>query len=314
MKEERIEILKMLHEGIISVEEAEKLLSALNAGEDNNRHTHHHGKHQNQSYDGNFFGTGFFKELDKGLSGIGKMFDGAFGNFKDFHPYNKNDENYGDFEPIYSTDGKIKIEPGDILEIRQQINRKLNGSCDIKLVQTDSKDIYIDCDENDSCDIKRKEKIILLTCYDDCTISIPGELGELSVKLLNGDIQMTGLHNPITAKILNGDINIENCTQVRYVKSLNGDIEYVISTDYEGKSEISNLSGDIQLYIPDNFSGIINSGTMNGEIECEINNRVSVKKDNSTGQHKQRIEINDGSVDNVINCSTLSGDIAIESV
>ena len=31
MKEERVEILKMLHEGIISVEEAEKLLSAVDA-------------------------------------------------------------------------------------------------------------------------------------------------------------------------------------------------------------------------------------------------------------------------------------------
>lgn len=314
MKEERIEILKMLQDGVITVDDAEKLLSALNSGEEKSRSEAQYKRNRDHSFDGNFFGGTFFKELDKGLSGLGKMFEGKFDNFRDIHPYKSNDNTYRDFESVYTENGRIIIEQGDILEIRQQIKPGRSGSCDIELNQSNGKDILVDGDEDNSYEVKRKDDTIVVICYDDCRISIPEGLRETSVKLINGDMEIRDINCPFRAETLNGDISIKDCMKVNYVKSLSGDIECKISDFFEGICDISTLSGDVVLSLPDCYSGMINAKAMSGEIICELDGDVFIKKESNMIQEKQVIEINKGSSENSINCSTLSGDITIESV
>ncbi len=151
MKEERIEILKMLHEGLISVEDAEKLLSALNSGKDKTEKQSN--KHNANPFDGSFFGEGLINEIDKGLSGIGKVFGGVFGHSGDMH--------FPGYESVVTTDGLITVEPGDILEIRQQIGRPLNGSCDLELSAASGENIEVDSSSEGSFEVKRKEHKII---------------------------------------------------------------------------------------------------------------------------------------------------------
>ena len=303
MKEERIEILKMLHEGLISVEDAEKLLSALNSGKDKTEKQYN--KHNANPFDGSFFGEGLINEIDKGLSGIGKVFEGVFGHSGDQH--------FPGYESVFTTDGLITVESGDILEIRQQTDRRLNGSCDIELRASSGKNIEVETSSEGNFEVKRKEHKILILCFDDCEISIPAELLEVTVKLLNGDMEISDIQCTVDAETLNGDINIENCPAPGNIKSLSGDIEMTVPENYQGKSTISTLSGDVQLSLSDSFSGIIDAKAMSGEIACDIESGINIKKESTMVHEKQIIEINEASRENIINCSTLSGDIQIES-
>ncbi len=316
MKEERLEILKMLQDNVISVEEAEKLLSALNTGKDQANQKDAGKKRSKHSFDGDMFGensfNSFFDNFDKGMSKFGKAMGNMCGNWDKEKNFLKPLSGFDDYEKINIIDNQIIPQDGDKLKICQQPNKLFNSGCDITLNVSNNDYIQINSDDYNSFELLKKDNTLLILLFDDCHISIPENLVDVSVNLYNGDIDISGLTNPVCIETLNGDIQIKECSNPYYIKSLNGDLDITIDMFHKGKSGIATLSGDISLSIPDNFSGVINASAMSGDIECKIEDKITMKWDRNFVQQKLHAEIDNGIESNTIKCSTLSGDIIIE--
>ncbi len=131
--------------------------------------------------------------------------------------------------------------------------------------------------------------------------------------LFNGDIEVSNIKNPLSLETLNGDIVINKCFTPYFVKSLSGDIEVIIDKNHNGKCEITSLSGDVELEIPEFYSGIIEAKAMSGDINCNIKDNITIKNDQNFIQEQITVKVNGGDEINRLSCSTLSGDIIIDS-
>ncbi|MCP4181455.1 MAG: DUF4097 domain-containing protein [bacterium] len=315
MKEERLEILKMLQDNVISVEEAEKLLSALNTGEDHTKQKDESKKRSKHSFDGDMFGkntfNNFFDNFDKGMSKFGKAMGNMCENWDKEKNFLKPLSGFDDYEKINIIDNQVTPQDGDKLKIFQQSRMK---SCsDLILYGSNNEYIQINTDDDNSYELLKKDNTLLILILDDCcNISIPENLVDISVNIYNGDIDASGLINPVCIETLNGDIQLKECANPYYIKSFNGDIDVTIDKFHKGKSGIATLSGDISLTFPDNFSGILNASAMSGDIECMIEDNITLNWDKNFAQQKLNAEINNGLESNAIKCSTHSGDITIE--
>lgn len=326
MKDERLEILKMLQEGVISVEEAEKLLSAMNDGEQKNRekeqrgpragkaygpgfgHSHGHGPGGNRrrGFNENYFCGEFFTDFDKGFANFGKAMGDIFGGLSDRGRFR-------DFETVSHMGNNIIPREGDRLEISQQSKGFFKGGCDISLVPSGDEALYLDPRSENSYEILRKGNVLAILCSDDCEISIPAGLEEVSVHLFNGGMEALNLDMPINLETFNGDIDVRNCARPGQLKTVSGDIETSLKKDCKGKMEINTVSGDIRLFLDRTFSGTVESRTISGDINCLVKENVTSRRDSGDFQSSVIYTINGGDEDNKVRCKTVSGNVEIEN-
>ncbi|MBB6480102.1 SHOCT-like domain-containing protein [Spirochaeta isovalerica] len=295
MKEERLEILKMLQEGIISAEEAEKLLSALDKGEKDSRHRHN-------SEETFSFGN-FFSNFDKGFSDLGKAVGDLFENISISGKYR-------DFTPVAMEDNRFTPGEGVRIEISQPGRGFFNGNSDISVIASPDKAIHII--EGD-CEVLRKNGVIALLCSEDCKITIPENMGEVAVQLFNGSIEIDRIDAPVRVETVNGDIVLKNCSRPAKLKTVSGRIESRISGKYKGKMELNTVSGKIGLFIPRSFSGLCESTTISGNVSCHVRENMAEERGSEDFRKSVHFRFGEGDRTNKVLCRTVSGNVELES-
>ena len=303
MKNERMEILKMVAEKIISVEEGERLLRALEKGEEDARarRTDHHGPRHRHHGDwdlGERLGEMGFK--------MQEFFDNAFGSMF-------GDEYWFDgYETVTGLAEDIVLDDETTLVISNPRHMYRSGSGDIRISPAPDDRLHLTSGERGAFEILRKDKKILVLCKDDLSVQVPRKLARLKLVLAKGKTNIDGLASALEVRSMKGDISVRDASKPVTVRSMAGDVHLELADSYSGKTEVSALHGDIEVTTGAGFSGRVDAKTARGQIRIQAQGVKTTSLKNAFFR-QETAEIGSGDAQNLISLKTLNGDVTVRS-
>lgn len=261
---ERLKILKLLEEGKIRAEEAERLLQALNEGDSRRRGPHY---------------WSFWKSMETIPEIISTAVAGSF----------RHGMNAAEEELKFGLKKKIAIE---------------GISGDIEIIGTEAGEITVEksgmariMDMGQTLAIKAINGDLRIKSPSDLDIEFKGVSGDLDLKRINGQIVVSSVSGDIKGQELagsfkgnfvSGDVELDYKAVDRIeIHAKSGDIEIRLDPDVQARLEIRTKTGDIDcdldLQGKEETDGLL-SGTFNapiGRIEIQADyGDVSVLKNN----------------------------------
>jgi DUF4097 and DUF4098 domain-containing protein YvlB len=301
MKDERLEILKMVADKVISVEEGERLLRALEKGEEDARarsfdrcgpRRHHHG-----DWDlGERMGEVGFK--------MQEFFDNAFGSM------------FGDefwFEGYEAVKGRtedLTFDADSTLVVSNPRHVYRHGSGDIRVTPAPDDRLHVTSGDKGRFEILKKGKKILVLCQDDTAVQVPRSLPRLKLILAKGDTHIEGLPGALEVRSMKGDIFVADAPKPVVIRSMSGKIHLELASAYAGRTEISLMHGDIEVTTAPEFSGRVEARTARGEIRVQAEGVRTTASKNAFFR-QETIEIGPGDAANVLSLKTMNGDITV---
>jgi DUF4097 and DUF4098 domain-containing protein YvlB len=301
MKEERLEILKMVADKVISVEEGERLLRALEKSEEEARARRFERCGPRHRHAGDW-------DLGDRLGEVGfrvqEFFDNAFGSM------------FGDeywFEGYEATGGRaedLAFDADTTLVVSNPRHMYRSGSVDIRVSPSPDDRLHVSSGERGRFEILRKEKKVLILCQDGTSIQVPRALSRLKLVLARGSTRIDGLAVALEVRSMKGDIQIRDASQPVVIRSMSGNIQLDLADAYAGKTEISSMHGDIEVTTAPVFSGKVEARTARGHIRISAQGVKSASSKNAFFR-QETTEIGAGDARNLLSLKTMNGDITV---
>ncbi|MYK38759.1 MAG: DUF4097 family beta strand repeat protein [Gemmatimonadetes bacterium] len=343
MSEERRKVLDMLSEGKVTVEEAERLLEALQDTHRETRKGRGIGALQD-TLEG--LGEEIEKGLEKGLKGLEESLSGWSESEdserdKDGKTSMRDDTFAVGDNPrlvVRGFNGRIRVHAGEPGSIRVQARLKKPRGIKYSAVQ-----------EGDLVTVEAKDQqsegflhgfsrqhsganievtVPIATSVDLATSNGPVELqgtegggtvqtknGPIRVENFKGDLNATTKNAPITVKTfsgsaelysLNSRVSIEDAHGRFDARTTNGTIKFQGSIEPKSSNKLETTNGNIRVALDDDPSLKLTAATVNGRVRCEVPGFVaSVEK-------RQQLKGTVGEGEAELIAKTVNGSIVIQ--
>jgi DUF4097 and DUF4098 domain-containing protein YvlB len=306
MKEERIEILKMVADKKITVDEGERLLRALEKGEAEERES------RSERFGHMHRGPCGRGELSWGesLEGLGfkaqEFFENAFGSvFGDEYWFEGYNPAPGPVEDL-SLDGETTVV------LTNPRTAYKHGSADVSVRPSEDGRLHLETGEKGKCEVARKENKIVIFCHHDAEVRVPASIGKVKVILAKGDAEIHNLQLPLEIRTVKGDVVVRNASHPLNIRAVKGSVALDLADAYAGKSDISAMDGDISVTTAAQFSGRVDVKVGKGDIRIPSKGVKSRTAKNAIFR-TESVELGAGSADNLLNLRTMHGDVTVTS-
>jgi DUF4097 and DUF4098 domain-containing protein YvlB len=304
MKEERLEILKMVADKKITVEEGERLLRALEKGEAEERESRSERfghRHRGPCGPGDwnwgerFDGLGFKMQ---------EFFDNAFGSvFGDEYWF----EGY---EPAAVPIDEIKLDDRTTVVVTNPRTAYKHSSADIRIRPSEDDRLHLELGEKGKCEVLRKENKVVIFCRDDTGVRIPETIGKVKIVLAKGDAEIHDLRVPLDIRTVKGDVAVRNAARPLTIKAVKGNVKLELDDAYAGKSDVSAMDGDISVTAGPQFSGRVEAKVGKGDIRLQSKGLKS-SADKNAFFRTESVEFGTGSSETLLSLKTMHGDITL---
>jgi hypothetical protein len=301
MKDERMEILKMVADKVISVEEGERLLRALEKGEEEARARRFERCGPRHRHAGDW-------DLGDRLGEVGfkvqEFFDNAFGSM------------FGDeywFEGYETTKGRpedLAFDAETTLVVSNPRHMYRSGSVDIRVSPSPDDRLHVVSGERGRIEILKKDNKVLVLCQDDTSIQVPRALSRLKLVLARGNSRIEGLAGALEVRSMKGEITVRDASQPVVIRSMSGNVHLDLADAYAGKTEISSMHGDIEVTTAPAFSGKVEARTARGRIRFRAQDVRTTSSKNAFFR-QETTEIGAGDARNLLSLKTMNGDITV---
>ena len=342
MTEERRKVLDMLSEGKVTVEEAERLLEAL---QDTHRETHK-GRGIGALQDTlEGLGEEIEKGLEKGLAGLEESLS-EWSESEDSDEDGKTSMRDDTFavgtKPrlvVRGFNGRIRVRAGEPGSIR--VRAKLKKPREIKYSAVQEGDLvtveakpdqqsegFLHGFSRQHSGANIEVTVPVTTSVDLATSNGPVELqgtessgaiqtknGPIKVQQFKGDLNATTKNAPITVKTLSGSaelytsnsrVSIEDAHGRFDARTTNGSIKFQGSIEPGNGSRLSTKNGNIKVTLDAEPSLKLTAATVNGRVRCEVPDFVaSVEK-----RHKLKGTVGTGETELI--AETVNGSVTIQ--
>jgi len=304
MKEERIEILKMVADKKISVEEGERLLRALEKGEAEERESRSERfghRHRGPCGPGDWNWGERFEGLGFKMQ---EFFDNAFGSvFGDEYWF----EGY---EPTPGAVEDLKLDSETTVVLTNPRTAYKHGSADVSIRPSEDGRLHLEAGEKGKWEILRKEKKIVIFCQNDAAVRVPATISKIKVILAKGDTEVHDLGLPLDIRAVKGDVVVRNAARPLSIKAMRGNIKLDLADSYAGKSDVTAMDGDISVTAGPQFSGRVEAKVGKGDIRIQSKGHKSRASKNSFFR-TESVEFGAGSAESFLNLRTMHGDISV---
>jgi DUF4097 and DUF4098 domain-containing protein YvlB len=303
------DILKMLADNVISVDEAERLLKALNEGEQ--RKEEPRGSRQRRHHHGMGMGT-VFESIGEALADIGPMVkntveDVVTGVFED-DLGDLEDEDFVDVEPVEEqyeiaedthmvivSDWKWGPRQGDL-----RVNGVPGNACRIENAEAQHVRIR-----------RSQTHFVIQWSGGPLNVEVPETVSKLRVRSKGGDIRVAKIHCDLSVKTLGGDLKLKNLLKDFKVKTMGGDISLALESGWQGTAKVHTMGGDITLTVPAGVAFEADASTMGGTISVAEGMRKVESKQSFPGRSSAKIHAGADDTTSTISCKTMGGDITL---
>jgi len=302
------DILKMLAENVIDVNEAERLLKALNEGEKRKedspfRHRkHHHGIGEGMS--------DMFESLGDTLSNIGPMvkntvgdmMSGIFGD--DFCDWRN--EDFIDIEPL---EERYDISAGTCMVIAGDLKWK-HGDLRIKGIAGNT--CRIDNDDGQHMRIRRSPTHFVVQWIEgNLNVLVPETVSKLLVRSNGGDIRIADVQSDMNVLTMGGNLKLKELLKDFKVKTMGGDINLALNAGWNGKAKVRTMGGNIMLKVPDGLGFNADAFTMGGVISVAEGMKKVESGPSFPGKKSAKIRAGEYDSTSTISLKTMGGDITL---
>lgn len=306
MKEERIEILKMVAEKKITVEEGERLLRALEKGQAEERESRSERfgpRHRGPCGPGDWNWGERFEGLGFKMQ---EFFDNAFGSvFGDEYWF----EGY---EPASGPVEDLRLDGETTVVLTNPRTAYKHGSADVSIRPSEDNRLHLEAGEKGKCEVVRKENKIVIFCHNDAAVRVPASIGKVKVILAKGDAEIHDLRLPLEIRTVKGDVVVRKASHPVNVRAVKGNVTLDLDDVYAGKSDISAMDGDISVTAAAQFSGRVEAKVGKGDIRIHSKGLKSKTAKNAIFR-TESVELGAGSADNLLNLRTMHGDITVST-
>ena len=260
MKEERVEILRMVADGTITAEEGARLLEALAVsceGEERHRKRKE-------------------KRIELNFDGLGDVFSGIGSTLKTV----VSDVIADAFENEYEGEGYEKIElveesfplpKGSTLRIKGRKGGCAGGGAlgDLRLEPGEEGICRIR--SGGDCTVwKKGDRFLIRWGGGPLEAALPPDLASLHVSSAGGGIAGTLVPmEELQIKSMGGEVSLEEIACSFRIKTMGGRLSLRKVSLYKGRGRATSMGGDIVLTIAEGFSGEIEASTLGGEIAVD---------------------------------------------
>lgn len=303
MKDERMEILKMVADKVITVEEGERLLRALEKSEedDRDRRSDRHGPRHRHHGDWDWGER--FSEMGVRMQ---EFFDNAFGSmFGDEYWF----EGY---ETVTGPPEDIVLDADTTLVVSNPRHMYRSGSGNVHVSPSRDDRLHVSSVDRGRFEILRKGKKVLILCQADTSIQVPQNLAQLKLVLAKGKTEVDGLAGALEVRSMKGDIAVRDASRPVTVRTMSGDVYLELADSYSGKTEVSALDGEITVTAGSGFSGRVEAKTVHGQIRIQAPGVKTTSVKNAFFR-QETAEIGSGEPQNLISLKTMNGDVTVRS-
>ena len=344
MTEERRRVLDMLSEGKVTVEEAERLLGALQG-------TQRAETRKKRRIDASIPGIGALQDtlegLEEGLEGLGESISGwsdsENGDRDADSKTSMRDDTFAVSDNprlvVRGFNGRIRVragEPGSI-RVRARLKRprgiKYSAVQEGDLITVEAKpdqqsEGFLHGFSRQSSGANIEVTVPVTTSVDLATSNGPVELrgtegsgevqtknapirveqfkGDLNATTKNGSIAIKTLSGSAELSTMNSRVSIEDGRGRFEVRTINGPIKFQGSMEPKSHNRLSTLNGNIKVALDADPSLALTAATTNGRVRCEVPGFVaSVEK-----RHKLKGTVGEGEAELI--AKTVNGSIAIQ--
>jgi hypothetical protein len=255
MGDEHLEVLRMVAEKKISVEEAERLLRAIDDGE---RARKGEGAERSDA-PGSFRIAEILKEVgsmvqgvvEEAASGIGA----AFG-----------EECPAGHQEVVLEDGRFTVPASTQLVVRQ---RRWHGKGDIELVPGEGETCTISGGGEKVRVFRGPDRIEVILGGGAAKLAVPPTVSGLKAVLMGGAIRTEGLACQLDLKTMGGDMKLGGIRNRFDVKTMGGGLRLDLDPGLTGESRAVTMGGDIQVQVPRELRATFRAVTMGGDFDVD---------------------------------------------
>lgn len=259
MTEERIEVLKLVADKVIEVEQAERLLRALDEGDRARSESRRPGRVEPEPRRG---GVAAFGGVGEVLGAIGEMVESTL---VDAIGLRWGDDDLGEALPL----GEFVIPPGGRLSIRQH-GHSWAGTTVLTLLPADGDRCTIEA-EDDSADVRiRRDGALdrIRWRAGRLTVRVPSTVGHVEARMLGGDLLAFDLGCPIEARTMGG--RLELGTRMPFeVRTDGGDLMLRLAPGLHGRSRASSMGGPVVIVAAEGVGARIEAACIGGEVRID---------------------------------------------
>lgn len=302
------DVLSMVAEKVINIDEAERLLKALNEGEQRNRHRHSRRKKSYHQFRDRQ--KGMFESMHDVFSNIGPVVsntikDAMNGVFDDAGK-DLPDEDFVDVDPLTK---KFDIDSGtSMIVINDWKVGSKHGNLNIQGIAGNT--CSLDDTEAQLRRIRRSASCFAIYWTGmQLNIDVPETVSRLLIHSKGGNIQAVNIHSEMSAKTLGGNIALTDLMKDFQAKTMGGDIGLTLNPDWSGDAHANTMGGNIVLQVPDGVGFAADAFTMGGTISAPKHMKVENKK--SFPGKKVAIHAGDIGSTSTIGLKTMGGNIML---
>lgn len=320
MSDAERDILKMVADKVITVEEAERLLSALHEG----------GKRQEESKSrgGHTHRMGHTFEWC-GPRRMGKTFESFGAMLGDIGPMIKNavddvvtglwsddlgesdEEEFVDVEPI---DGKYELLTGTHLVILDSW-KDGHGKGDLEIQGVAGSFCKLDNQNSKNVRVQQGSSHCIIRWEEGpLRIEVPETVSTLKVRTKGGNISVKQIGCEMSLKTFGGNLEMFDLMKPFKAKTMGGHIKLVLANAWQGKARVHTMGGNIALAIPPEVALRVEATTMGGAIRVAENIRQLESKQFFPGKSTVKVQIGEKNTDAFIALKTVGGDIELRKV
>jgi hypothetical protein len=315
MSQEQKDILKMLADGVIDVDEAERLLKAVDS---------HHDKKTGRSEHSFEKGMNNFSEtLREGLEGLGGFINDVIHqtgvndldfNWQGFQNHSVDDSEHG---RSFFNEDVITAKEND-MSISLPAETKIVVSCtaggNVTLAESSDDSIKWHSESSKSVRyIKKSSKFILLLPAGNFKVSIPSDSQYVKVSSMGGDIVSCGIPVESKYKTMGGTITLKNVKEGFSAMTMGGSVLAELSESFSSEGKLKTHGGCITLKYPEKFGVRVSASTMAGKINFSGDFKVASRKQGFAVSSLKGMtaEAEEGSPVPEVKLKTMAGDIYI---
>ncbi|MHB8878292.1 MAG: SHOCT-like domain-containing protein [Myxococcaceae bacterium] len=252
MSDERTEVLKMVADKKISVEEAERLLRALDESD----------RRREQSPGPSSRGFGLFG-LGASFRGIGELVrttvEEAISGFGlDI------DLDHEALEEVAVRDGRFEVPAGALLAIRQGFHGNL------ELTASDGDACVVDGNITRVVRGPRGYVVKLGKPEGRFTrVQVPRTAGELKAGIGGGEIKATALPCPATLKTMGGELTLVKLRKKFEAHTMGGRILLELYPELDGDCAVETMGGRVESGVPGGLRARIKATTLGGKVKVD---------------------------------------------